>query len=127
MVVEVKINFIQIIILLNDPSKQFEKRDLPLKIPAPDYKDKIDWFYVIWFSLVHAGAFYGLLMSGKLILTTVYGNYAYFLKNSELGKIGEKNNYSVFINPSILLVQIKFRKNNGKKKKIRFFSYLLCT
>ncbi len=52
--------------------KQAEK-DYPDKLPAPGYKDKLDWFYINFFLFVHVGAVYGLFLPDKSILTTFYG------------------------------------------------------
>jgi hypothetical protein len=56
----------------DEPEKQVEK-DFPDQLPAPDYKDKLDWFYIVFFTFVHLGAIYGFFLPGKSILTTFYG------------------------------------------------------
>jgi hypothetical protein len=49
-------------------------KEFPEELPASDYKDKLDWFYIVFFSITHLAGIYGLFMPGKSIWTTVYGN-----------------------------------------------------
>jgi hypothetical protein len=48
----------------------------PDELPGPDYKMKLDWFYIIWFSFVHVGAVYGLIIPAESRWTILYCKFS---------------------------------------------------
>lgn len=52
-----------------------EARNFPDKLPGPDYKMEIDWYYVLLFICGHVGLVYGAFITEKPVLSGIYSEF----------------------------------------------------
>lgn len=52
-----------------------KSEDFPDKLPGPDYKVEIDWFYTLMIVSLHGGIFLGFLTVEKPWCTGVYSKF----------------------------------------------------